>query len=281
MFIGYKAVYRVCFAMSVWFLISSIMMINIKNTQEPRAAIHNGFWFLKFAVLVGLTVAAFHIPDQPFTYLWFIVGSAGAFFFILIQLVLLVDFAHSWNESWVEKMETGNARVWYIALLSTTVFNYILSFTAIVLFFFFYTKPDGCLMNKFFISINMILCVVASVVSVQQKVQECQPRSGLLQSSIITLYSMFLTWSAMSNEPDRVCNPSLLSIYQQIAAPTLPSLQWWDAETIIGLAIFVVCILYSRYVLAPESPHAAKSTAARLVIINTVFFTHTHTFPYI
>lgn len=130
---------------------------------------------------------------------WFIVGSAGAFFFILIQLVLLVDFAHSCNESWVEKMETGNARLWYIgeqlkhrkclcdsvdtdkcclffklvliALLSTTVFNYILSFTAIVLFFFFYAKPEGCLINKFFVSVNMILCVAASVVSVLQKVQ--------------------------------------------------------------------------------------------------------------
>ena len=44
---------------------------------------------------------------------WFVVGCAGAFFFILIQLVLLVDFAHSWNESWVEKMEAGNSRGWY------------------------------------------------------------------------------------------------------------------------------------------------------------------------
>lgn len=110
-----------------------------------------------------------------------------------------------------------------LALLCTTAFNYILSFTASVLLFFFYAKPDGCLMNKLFISINGTLCVVASVVSVLQKVQvvsfdqpksncrqrcltwyvwqERQPRSGLLQSSIITLYTMFLTWSAMSNEP--------------------------------------------------------------------------------
>lgn len=100
------------------------------------------YWFFKFAALVALNVAAFYIPDQPFTYckartsvdwscfwrwhhrykfcvyscvtVWFIVGSAGAFFFVLIQLVLLVDFAHSWNESWVEKMETENAQFWYI-----------------------------------------------------------------------------------------------------------------------------------------------------------------------
>lgn len=47
---------------------------------------------------------------------WFYVGMAGAFCFILIQLVLLIDFAHSWNESWVEKMEEGNSRCWYAGM---------------------------------------------------------------------------------------------------------------------------------------------------------------------
>ncbi|XP_076606308.1 serine incorporator 3 [Chaetodon auriga] len=267
-FVGYKAVYRVCFGMSMWFLMFSILMINIKTSRDPRAAIHNGFWFFKFAALVAVTVGAFYIPDGPFTYTWFVVGSCGAFVFIVIQLVLLVDFAHSWNEAWVEKMETGNPKGWYAALLGVTILNYLLSLTAVVLFFLFYTKPDGCFINKFFISFNMLFCMVASVVSVLHKVQESQPRSGLLQSSIITLYTMFLTWSAMTNEPDQACNPSLLSIFQQITAPTLaplamenqtaviiigteepvltsPYLQWWDGQTIVGLAIFVLCILYS------------------------------------
>uniref|UniRef100_A0A8C9ZQS3 Serine incorporator 1-like n=1 Tax=Sander lucioperca TaxID=283035 RepID=A0A8C9ZQS3_SANLU len=250
MFVGYKAVYRICFGMSMWFLGFAILMINIKNSRDPRAAIHNGFWFFKFAALVAVTVGAFYIPDGPFTYTWFVVGSGGAFCFILIQLVLLVDFAHSWNESWVDKMETGNSRGWYAALLMVTILNYILSFIAVVLCFLFYTKPDGCSINKFFISFNMLFCIVASVVSVLHKVQESQTRSGLLQSSVITLYTMYLTWSAMSNEPDEECNPSLLSIFQQIAAPTLAPLEvenqtWWDAQSIVGLAIFVLCILYS------------------------------------
>ncbi|XP_054472217.1 serine incorporator 1 [Anoplopoma fimbria] len=268
MFVGYKAVYRICFGMSVWFLGFAVLMINTKNSRDPRAAIHNGFWFFKFAALMAITVGAFYIPDGPFTYTWFVVGSGGAFCFILIQLVLLVDFAHSWNESWVDKMETGYSRCWYAALLGVTILNYILSFTAVVLFFVFYTKPDGCFINKFFISFNMLFCVLVSVVSVLHKVQESQTRSGLLQSSIITLYTMYLTWSAMTNEPDRACNPSLLSIFQQIAAPTpaplemenqtavviigidepvltSPYLQWWDAQSIVGLAIFVLCILYS------------------------------------
>ncbi|XP_056128869.1 serine incorporator 3 [Lampris incognitus] len=267
-FVGYKAVYRVCFGMSMCFLLFSIIMINVKTSRDPRAAVHNGFWFFKIAAMVAVTVGAFYIPDGHFTHTWFIVGTSGAFCFILIQLVLLVDFAHSWNESWCDRMETGNPKGWYAALLAVTVFSYIMSFTAVVLFFVFYTKPEGCFINKFFISFNMLLCIIASVVSVLPKVQASQSRSGLLQSSIITLYTMYLTWSAMTNEPDRTCNPSLLSIFQQIAAPTVapletenrtavvivgteeptltaPYLQWWDAQSIIGLTIFVLCILYS------------------------------------
>lgn len=40
-------------------------------------------------------------------------GLIGGFFFILIQLVLVVDFAHRWAESWVEKFEETNSKTWY------------------------------------------------------------------------------------------------------------------------------------------------------------------------
>ncbi|MEQ2257745.1 hypothetical protein ILYODFUR_037906, partial [Ilyodon furcidens] len=129
------------------------------------------FWFYKFVALVASTVGALYIPDGHFTYTWFIIGSGGAFFFILIQLVLLVDFAHSWNESWIENMDKGNSRGWYTALLAVMILNYITAFIAVVLCFIFYTKPDGCIINKFFISFNVVLCTVASVVSVLRKVQ--------------------------------------------------------------------------------------------------------------
>uniref|UniRef100_A0AAZ3S6B5 Serine incorporator 1 n=1 Tax=Oncorhynchus tshawytscha TaxID=74940 RepID=A0AAZ3S6B5_ONCTS len=249
-FVGYKAVYRVCFGMSMCFLVFALIMINVKNSRDPRSAIHNGFWFFKIATMVAVTVGAFYIPEGPFTHLWFVVGTCGAFFFILIQLVLLVDFAHSWNESWVDNMESGNSRGWYAALLAVTGLNYIMSFIAVILMYLFYTQPKGCLLNKFFISFNMILCAVASVVSILPRVQKFQPRSGLLQSSFMTMYTMYLTWSAMTNEPDRTCNPSLLSIFQQTLVPTLPILsspylQWWDTQSIVGLAIFILCILYS------------------------------------
>uniref|UniRef100_A0A8B9FAL0 Serine incorporator 3 n=1 Tax=Amazona collaria TaxID=241587 RepID=A0A8B9FAL0_9PSIT len=259
-FVGYRAVYRISFAMAVFFFLLSLLMIEVKTSNDPRASIHNGFWFFKIAAIVAIMVGAFYIPEGSFTRAWFVIGICGAAAFILIQLVLLVDFAHSWNESWVERMDEGNPKCWYAALLSCTSLFYTLSLVFIVLFYIFYTKPDGCTENKLFISINMILCIAVSIVSVLPKVQEHQPRSGLLQSSVITLYTMYLTWSAMSNEPDRSCNPSLLNIITQIATPTIgpanttvvpatpappKSLQWWDAQSIVGLIIFVLCLLYS------------------------------------
>uniref|UniRef100_H0XNH4 Serine incorporator 3 n=1 Tax=Otolemur garnettii TaxID=30611 RepID=H0XNH4_OTOGA len=210
--VGYKAVYRINFALAIFFFIFFLLMLKVKTSKDPRAAVHNGFWFFKIAALIGIMVGAFYIPGGSFTTAWFTVGMAGAAFFILIQLVLLVDGAHSWNEIWVNRMEEGNPRLWYAALLSATSLFYILSVIFVGLLYTYYTKPDGCTENKFFISINLILCVVVSIISVHPKIQEHQPRSGLLQSSVITLYTMYLTWSAMSNEPGLSINRILCGL---------------------------------------------------------------------
>lgn len=40
------------------------------------------------------------------------VGAFGAFLFILIQLILLMDFVHSLSESWHDKKENENPKLW-------------------------------------------------------------------------------------------------------------------------------------------------------------------------
>ncbi|XP_077024226.1 serine incorporator 3 isoform X2 [Tamandua tetradactyla] len=261
--VSYKAIYRINFALAIFFFVFFLLMLKVKTSRDPRAAVHNGFWFFKIAAIVGIMVGSFYIPEGHFTTAWFAVGLVGAFFFILIQLLLLVDSAHSVNEFWVNRMEERNPRCWYAVLLSVTSVIYILSIISVTLFYIYYTKPDDCTSNKFFISINLILCVVVSVLSIHPKVQEHQPRSGLLQSSVITLYTMYLTWSAMTNEPGGPCNPHLLSIIKHVAAPALapgnstalpptstppskggPQL---DVENAIGLLVFVICLIYSSF----------------------------------
>lgn len=41
--VGYKSVYRMCFAMACFFFLFSIIMIRVRSSKDPRAALQNGF----------------------------------------------------------------------------------------------------------------------------------------------------------------------------------------------------------------------------------------------
>ncbi|XP_051629902.1 serine incorporator 2 [Manacus candei] len=244
-FLGHKAVYRMGFAMAAFFCLFAVLTVCVRSSKDPRAALHNGFWFFKFLVLVGITVGAFYIPDGTFTSVWFYFGVVGSFLFILIQLVLLIDFAHSWSQRWLREASESNAKGWYAALCTVTFVFYAASIAAVALLYVYYTKPQGCTEGKALISINLLLCLVVSVVSILPKIQEAQPHSGLLQASLITLYTIYVTWAALANVPVQRCNPTLLVRNSTSTATTAePPTTWWDASSIVGLIIFILCTLF-------------------------------------
>jgi hypothetical protein len=49
---------------------------------------------------------------------WMVIGMIGGFLFLLIQLVLIVDFAHAWNESWLGKYEESQSKWWFVGQLA-------------------------------------------------------------------------------------------------------------------------------------------------------------------
>ncbi|XP_051493805.1 serine incorporator 2 isoform X2 [Apus apus] len=244
-FLGHKAVYRMGFALAAFFFLFAVLTVCVRSSRDPRAALQNGFWFFKFLVLVGITVGAFYIPDGAFTSVWFYFGVVGSFLFILIQLILLIDFAHSWSQVWLRNAGESNAKGWYAALCIITSIFYASSIAAAVLLYIYYTKPQDCTEGKVLISINLILCLIVSAVSILPKIQEAQPHSGLLQASLITLYTFYVTWSALANVPTRTCNPTLL-VRNSTGSAVATQLQttWWDAPSIVGLIIFILCTLF-------------------------------------
>ncbi|XP_067014200.1 probable serine incorporator isoform X2 [Anabrus simplex] len=250
--VGYLAVYRISFALTCFFFLMAVLMIGVKSSKDFRAGIQNGFWAIKYLLVIGGIIGAFFIPEGSFGETWMYFGMIGGFLFIIIQLILIVDFAHSWAESWVGNYEETESKKWYAALFGATFINYALALTGIVLLYVYFTKPDACATNKAFISVNLILCFLASAISIMPSIQEAQPKSGLLQSSVVTLYVVFLTWSAVSNEPDKQCNPGLLAFVGNSTTDQTSKVSF-DSESIIGLVIWMLCVLYSSLRTASKS----------------------------
>jgi hypothetical protein len=258
--IGYFAVYRICFSLACFFFLFMIIMIFVRSSRDPRATIQNGFWFFKVLAFIGICVGAFYIPgNQGFETVFMYFGIVGGFLFILIQLILVIDFVHTWNESWVEKFENGD-REYYYGLLIFTGFFFALAVTIAVLGYIYYASNSGCGLHIFFITFNLFLCLLATVISVLPKVQEYNTTSGILQSSFVSVYVMYLTWSAMSNNSNRNCNPSLLDIVHGNTINPFPTNgtanyekpHTLGAPSVVSLILWFLVILYSTFTSASK-----------------------------
>lgn len=203
---SYIFVYRVCFPVALFFFLMSLIMIDVRSSKDIRGPIQNGFWLWKYLIVIAAIIGSVAGPmPESFVYPWMIIAYIFAFIFIIIQLLLLVDFAHTWNETWLDNAENKD-RSWMCGIAFFFSFNFIAIIAGNVLLYIFYTKCDSNGLNIAVITINLILCILVSVTSILPGVQEHNPHSGLLQSSVISLYCTYLIWSGFASDPSG-CNP--------------------------------------------------------------------------
>ncbi|KAI1711779.1 serine incorporator (Serinc) domain-containing protein [Ditylenchus destructor] len=212
---GYQAVYRVCAGMAAYFFILMVFMFGVKSSKDGRSYIQNGFWFFKYLLMAGLIVAFFYIRSE---------NLAG--------------------QNWVSTYEENNSRACFFGLMSFTGSCYIVSMVGVVLMFIYYTSSASCLLHKFIISFNVILCIGITVISMLPQVQEHMPTSGLLQSSFLTLYTMYLTWSALMSNPNKECNPSLM-LFNDLNKSDGSYATPVATHSIVSLIIWFLCLLYA------------------------------------
>lgn len=220
-----QAVLRVSLGNFLFFTIFALIMIGVKDQNDRRDSWHHGGWIAKMVIWLVLVVLMFFIPDAVISF-YGTLSKFGAGLFLLVQVIILLDFTHSWNDAWVEKDE----QKWYIALLVVSVGCYLAAFAfSGILFIWFNPSGQDCGLNVFFIVMTMILAFAFAIIALHPAVN-----GSLLPASVISLYCAYVCYTGLSSEPhDYECNG--LNKSKAVSISTL----------ILGMLTTVLSVLYS------------------------------------
>merc|ERR1719421_420779 len=155
---GIFAVYRFSWVLCLFF--TALMFCTI-GTTKFGAKMHRGFWFLKVFILLGLLIAAVFVDNHAMAaYREF--ARFASMLFLLVQIVLLIDFGYRTNEWLVElddQSDNDNKCCnWKMAILGGAVVLYAAAIAMWALQGHFF-GADGCAAQQTLISLTVLLCV--------------------------------------------------------------------------------------------------------------------------
>ena len=204
--VGHILLYRFYIGMMLFFLFLALINCQLTVFTAFSYWLENGFWFLKFHLFCLSILLALLIPEGHLSNAIMHVGWIGSFIVMIIQLILIIDLAKYLNSYWVERMELSKRpNTWYFSLLFFTPLLYTLSVLFVVYIYAMYAASlKDCKTNLIFITVVVLLCVVASLLSIHPKVRE----TGLLQAGIVTSYSVYFAWTCLLHYPYSPCNPN-------------------------------------------------------------------------
>uniref|UniRef100_A0A1D1ZJV4 Putative serine incorporator n=1 Tax=Anthurium amnicola TaxID=1678845 RepID=A0A1D1ZJV4_9ARAE len=235
------AVLRVSLGNFLFFTILAVMMVGIKDQKDPRDRLHHGGWMGKIVGWFILVFLMFFVPNGVVSF-YEGVSKFGSGLFLLVQVVLLLDFVHGWNDNWVSKDE----QFWYLALFVVSLFCYVATFSFSGLLFHWFT-PSGhdCGLNMFFIIMTLFLVFVFAVIALHPAVN-----GSLLPASVISLYCTYLCYSGLSSEPrDFECN----GLHHHAKAVSTGSMTLGLLTTVLSVVYSAVRAGSSTTLLSPPS----------------------------
>jgi len=194
---GNSGVYRATFTSTLFFLCMAI-------ATKINPILNRSAWPAKYVIFLLFVMATFFIPNSPLffgIFPW--ICRLGASLFLVVQQIILIDLAYSWNESWVQNsidadsVEYGSGNSWLIAIVVTIVLLYSGCLVSLVLLYKYFS---GCATNDVLISMTLVLIVSITAIQLNSE------GGNLLTSSVLSVYAIYLVTSALSHNPNEQCN---------------------------------------------------------------------------
>jgi len=229
---GNQAVYRLSWASFFFFMLMCLFTVFVVQ-------IHYHYFLPKFIVFAACCVGWFFLPNSFFD-VWQEIARVLSFFFLVLQLIILIDFANDLHEFLINPTGeddngaamTCGAKLTYIGLCLAGLGGGIAGCVCMFIYL------GDCPLNKFFIAMTLIFGFLTTILSCLDKFNK-----GWLVPSIIFAYATFICWQAIASNPDTACN----SLAEGTGSDNLGGL-------IVGMIIVIVSLIYACNSAANAAP---------------------------
>eukprot|EP00299_Pterocystis_sp_00344_P017759 c8900_g1_i2.p1 GENE.c8900_g1_i2~~c8900_g1_i2.p1 ORF type:complete len:355 (+),score=79.31 c8900_g1_i2:286-1350(+) len=192
---GNGMVLRISLAMVLVASILAVLLFGVSSGSQPRAAIQNSFFSIKWVLLAGIAVATVWMDNKSlmaYAYTSAVLSSL----FMVAGIVLMLEWAHTWNDTWVSYLDQSDSKFWGVAIIGTSLFIFSGSIVVWALLIHYY-GGDHCTHTNAFVSVTIVLSVIVTITSVFDKVKN----GALLPSAVMVAYATYLLASAVINIP--------------------------------------------------------------------------------
>jgi hypothetical protein len=250
---GYSAVFRVSFALTAFFSLHAVGV-------AVRPSIFDRAWGLKLGLVCLIALAFYFSPAQVFNthgYAWF--ARIAAAVFLVMQQMILLDIAYTWNERWVllgEEEDDDVFNKWTVSLLVVSLSLFLCSVTGISLLFWQFSG-DGCDDNNVIISFTLLFTIASTVAQLFYSSQ-----GSLMTSAVMAIYAVFICFSAVSLNPNASCNPVLSTSASGTAVQAM------------GTFLTVISLSWTAYSAASSfsaSPAPQANKQAKIPLLDAEF----------
>jgi len=190
-----QIVLRMSFGMFLFFV--ALALLVLLSPDCVAFEVYYGWWGPKLGSAGALCAISFFIPNSFFgEFAYFSAVASGLF--ILLQVIVLLDWAYTWNEVWRGDEAPEKATGWRIGLL---VFSLLLLIGGITLDGFMFYWFD-CAFGYSMTALSMVTMLALTVLSITTVVAH----GSLVASAVIFFNVQLITLTGLYNHSEQSCN---------------------------------------------------------------------------
>jgi hypothetical protein len=206
-------VYRISFALFIFFLLHFVSVSDLTCCipDDARAGLQTDFFWARSIAITFLGLISMAIPTHFFAQYAHVCLYASGLFLVL-QIILVVDFAHHWSEEWAERAGTNGK--WVVYLFAMTVLTFAGGVGALGYGFWKFTPHSTCNLHGFILITCGLLGLTTTAVAIWV------PHGSILPSGMMFLYTACLVITALRVSTNEECGGK--------PSADIHNTKWWE-----------------------------------------------------